>query len=280
MKAIYLCLFIFVISFATTGCYATSQIPDFLYYRGGTLQIYTNPLEYHLQIDSLRPKLFGKQKGGNSTACWREYIAYWELKNKKLYLVNIASCDSYEDQIVADLKSLFKKKFMDGKVFADWFTGTISSPRGKLIHYVHMGYESIYEKDVEYNFVQGKFKDSLVFNNRGKETIYTRELDSLPTFIYSNIKWEGLPQLSRDSSRVIVQFSGNEKGVVDSVKVIRGFNKELEYEAIRVIKLLPEWDTLFYHGEFIRCVWVMPILFNEEFRQKYSKNKSLNSVGK
>ncbi len=68
-----------------------------------------------------------------STACWRRYISTWEIKNGKFYLVSIVGKYKIVD---------------DSPIFADWFSGVIRIPKGKLIQYVHMGFDSVYEEEL------------------------------------------------------------------------------------------------------------------------------------
>lgn len=53
-----------------------------------------------------------------STACWRGYVASWELKDKKLYLV--------------DVNGKFRLK-QKAPLFANWFSGEIIVPAGEYI---------------------------------------------------------------------------------------------------------------------------------------------------
>jgi hypothetical protein len=55
------------------------------------------------------------------------------------------------------------------KVFAEWFSGEIKIPQGKMLHYEHMGYISIFEKDL---FLE--FKKGVLYNKR--------EVDNSKTF--------------------------------------------------------------------------------------------------
>lgn len=68
-----------------------------------------------------------------STACWREYIGYWSIRRGKLYLTK--------------LEGRFR---LDGKeaIFADWFTGELRIPKGRMLEYVHSGFNSIYEQEM------------------------------------------------------------------------------------------------------------------------------------
>jgi hypothetical protein len=75
-----------------------------------------------------------------STACWRGYIGTWEVKDGRLYLVNLQG--SYE--------------VVGGEpVPAEWVSGWLRVPRGEALEYVHMGFESVYEEELQLRFEGG-----------------------------------------------------------------------------------------------------------------------------
>ncbi|HXG23568.1 MAG TPA: hypothetical protein VNJ09_03355 [Chthonomonadales bacterium] len=89
-----------------------------------------------------------------STACWRRYIATWEIKDGKFYLVDITG--RY-------------KLAAEAPIFADWFSGVLRIPRGKILHYVHMGFETVYEEDLLVTIEKGVVVETKVVDNRGKK---------------------------------------------------------------------------------------------------------------
>lgn len=86
-----------------------------------------------------------------STACWRQYVGTWEIKDDKFYLLNIVGRFKLADET---------------PLFADWFTGTLSIPDGELLEYVHMGYESVYEREVQITIEKGIVTDSKTIHNQ------------------------------------------------------------------------------------------------------------------
>jgi len=66
-----------------------------------------------------------------STACWREYIGSWSIRRGKLYLTKIEG-----------------RFHLDGKeaIFADWVTDDLRIPKWRMLEYVHMGFNSVYEE--------------------------------------------------------------------------------------------------------------------------------------
>lgn len=88
-----------------------------------------------------------------STACWRQYVGTWEIKDNKFYLVN--------------LEGRFKLA-ANKPVFADWFTGTLRIPQGEMLRYVHMGYGSIFERELHIKIEKGIVTKSKTIDNRNK----------------------------------------------------------------------------------------------------------------
>lgn len=251
--------------------FGTAQIPDILIYSGDTLSIYSNPLEQLDNINTLREKLFGDKESYWTTACYRKYQAEWTIIDNQLYLTAIYSCDYNQDKNKADLKTLFGEKFLDGKVQANWVTAKILSPQGKQLYYVHSHYESLYEKEVVYEIVDGQLKGTTTYDNsKSRKSIYSEDT-TLLHFIYTKIDWEKLPNQDKPV-KIFVQISANEQGIVDSVKVMKGFNETYDSEAIRVVKSIPEWDVFYRRGQHERRSLVVPIVFSEENRLKYKKD--------
>ncbi|MBN1264732.1 MAG: hypothetical protein JXA25_04515 [Anaerolineales bacterium] len=80
-----------------------------------------------------------------STACWRHYVGTWEIRDSRLYLLKLEGCFKIEGE---------------KPIFADWFSGLLRVPQGQVLQYVHMGFETIHEKElllkVEKGVVTGK----------------------------------------------------------------------------------------------------------------------------
>lgn len=77
-----------------------------------------------------------------STACWRQYIGTWALKDKHFYLVA--------------LEGVYRMS-SEAPILADWFTGTLRIPQGKLLSYVHAGFGSEYARDLFLDIEKGRW---------------------------------------------------------------------------------------------------------------------------
>nr|WKN35703.1 hypothetical protein K4G66_25370 [Tunicatimonas sp. TK19036] len=253
--------------------FATGQAGDILIWNGDTLTMFSNPLEYLPNVDSLRTKLFGDKEGGMTTACWRGYIAEWHILDEELYLTNIFSCSYWEDSIKADLAQLFEQEYINDKVKAHWVTGKVLVPKGELIHYIHSGYESIYETELLLSFQRGKLTGQEVFDNaKSFKSVYTENNDSLYQFIGTQINWNKIPDLQNEEVRIFASFTSTEEAKLDSIMLYREADNEVfNEEAIRVVKAIPSWDVYFKFGKIYPVRWTIPIIFSEEARKKYEQ---------
>ena len=102
-----------------------------------------------------------------STACWRGYVGTWEIVDGRLYLIEFIGFLNYDGD-EADLQTLFPDA--TDRVFADWYSGVIRIPQGKLLHYEHMGYESTYERDLIIEIDAGTVTKSEVRGNGVTDT--------------------------------------------------------------------------------------------------------------
>lgn len=270
MKTLKIALFIL---FLPLTVHATGQAGGILIWKGDTSTVFSNPLELHQNMDSLRTKLFGSQNADVNTGCWRGYIAEWTIVEEELYLTNIFSCTYYENKVKADLKELFGSEYSNGMVKATWVTGELLLPKGKLIHYVHLGYGSFYEYELVLTFNNGRLVNQKTYDNSlSRKSIYSENPDSLQKFIYSNINWQKVPKLKNKTERVIVTIFSGKTAKPDSIVVHRRAENEiLTNEALRVINLLPSWAVYYRRGKVYPMPWLMPIVFSEENRKKYAR---------
>ncbi len=277
-RALKTLLFLFI----SMKMFGTAQIPDLIIYKGDTLSLNNLPLNSFPNKELINPqKLFGSS-GCFYTACWRNYVATWEIINGELYLKKIRNACyptsmsgvsvSYKSGIkkdslgneYADLKKIFPQRFKNGKVKADWVNGKLISPKGELLFYVHDGFDSIYEKEIEFSIKKGVLISTKTLDNsKTKKSKYAKDSKLLREFISENIKRENLPASDSIKRRVFVQImSTNDNGKIDSVRVVRGVNELYDNEAVRIVRSIPEWNVTYRHGEKYNRGWIITINFD------------------
>lgn len=84
---------------------------------------------------------------------------------------------------------------------------------------------------------------------------------ALMEFIYANIQYPEIAKENNIQGRVILRFCVTYKGGVDQVQIIRGVDKSLDDEAVRVIKLLPAWKPGKQGGKPVNVWYSVPVTF-------------------
>jgi hypothetical protein len=131
----------------------TAQFSEILHHKGEKLSMRATPLSDYFVLMGISPDF-----QDISTACWRCYVGEWEITLDRLYLIGIRA--TYKDGTEVTLGSLFPG--YDSRVFAHWYSGVLSIPQGNLVKYVHMGYASVYERDLLISVEQGVIVDTQV----------------------------------------------------------------------------------------------------------------------
>ncbi|MBV6642544.1 MAG: hypothetical protein KI791_17635 [Cyclobacteriaceae bacterium] len=131
----------------------TAQVRDILFYKGKKYFLASEPLEDFL-IENKICTL------SQNTSNLRGYESVWKIHSNRLHLVAL---DIYLDNGKAvDMTYFFPDTLT---VFAKWYCGCLMLQSGKLLQYVHSGYESIYEKDLLLEFENGILTNEKVIDN-------------------------------------------------------------------------------------------------------------------
>ena len=167
--------------FPLSAAVATPQAPDKLIYEGKPYDLFSNPLESYFESGKDRPRFFIDPDPKHLlTGLWRGYIATWKIEGGALYLVEIDSwiCDESQNNKCrrADLKELFGAKYRDGKAEADWYSGELKLPVGKMLRSVWSEYSSIYEKEIILKVESGKVVGKELIDNTKKNLPSEMEL--------------------------------------------------------------------------------------------------------
>jgi uncharacterized protein (TIGR02996 family) len=124
----------------------TAQLHERLRFRGKDYGMAACPLEGLFHTLRPRPAFVFLH-----TACWRGYVGLWEVQDNLLFLTELRGQVSEETaenhRREFGLTDLFPQAPPDG-VLADWAFDWFRVPDGEIQHYVHMGFESKYERDL------------------------------------------------------------------------------------------------------------------------------------
>ena len=80
-------------------------------------------------------------------------------------------------------------------------------------------------------------------------------------YIQRNVRYPPIAKEYNITGKVYVQFIVDRTGSVTNVKVVRGVDKNLDAEAVRVIKSLPKYKPGKQRGKPVRVMFTVPINF-------------------
>ncbi len=206
----------------------TAQAGERLFYKGEETWMAAEPLYQYLQnrndIKFVSP----------STACWRGYYGQWEIKDRKLYLIELkAYLEGYRE---VGLDCLFPGQ---NTAFANWFSGKIRIPQGEMLDYVHMGYASLYERDLILVFENGLLTNEYTVDN---EEEYQNRIEKREK--------EKIEQIEKDAKK-------KKKDKITTAIVVVSLSLALIGICMGVYNLLQQHTTLTYG---FSVIIVIPLL--------------------
>ena len=134
----------------------TAQITEILHYENQKMMMCSVPLYDYFYISKIEPKL-----RVDCTALWRGYVGTWEIVKNKLYLIGLEGY--FENGEKVSLNSFFLG--CSNRIFADWYSGKIRTPKGNLIDYKYGGFSSRYEQDLIFHVIKGQIISLEIIKN-------------------------------------------------------------------------------------------------------------------
>ncbi len=77
----------------------------------------------------------------------------------------------------------------------------------------------------------------------------------------NNIRYPELAQQNNIEGRVIVKFVVEKDGSITNATVVKGVDKDLDREALRVVKKMPKWQPGKNNGVAVRSYFTLPVTF-------------------
>ena len=117
-------------------------------------------------------------------------------------------------------------------------------------------------KDLDLNFLGGMVKDdSEDAVEPDMPATFPGGDAKLLEYLRDNMKYPESAKEKGIEGKVYVQFVVEKDGSINDVKVLRSVCKELDNEAVRVIKAMPKWNPGTQNGEPVSTTMMQPIIF-------------------
>ncbi len=86
-------------------------------------------------------------------------------------------------------------------------------------------------------------------------------VSAMMKYLSKNVVYPEAPQRMGVQGRVFVQFVVNKNGQIVDVKILKGVNRDLDAEALRVVQNMPKWQPGYQGGNAVNVSYNLPINF-------------------
>jgi periplasmic protein TonB len=172
--------------------------------------------------------------------------------------------------------SVFTERKLDGKS-KEWFeSGQIrkeidykdGKKNGELLTYWDNGKLKRAEKYENDKLIEGKCltREGIETNHYDfeKRPVFPGGIDELRQYLGNAIKYPNKSIRNEEEGIVLVGFIVNKDGGISNIKIAQSVATELDQEAIRVVKKMPNWEPGMEDGEAVRVSFILPIQFKLE----------------
>ena len=103
--------------------------------------------------------------------------------------------------------------------------------------------------------------DNEIFVVIDEQAEFPGGLPALMKWLSQQIRYPEAAQQNDIQGRVVVRFVVEKDGSIGQVTIVKGINKDLDSEAIRVVKNMPKWHPGKNNGIPVRSYFNLPVTF-------------------
>ena len=97
-------------------------------------------------------------------------------------------------------------------------------------------------------------------------------------FLADSIRYPKIAVENGIQGRVICNFVVMKDGSVSDVQIVRGVDPVIDAEAVRVLKLMPDWKPGTQHGKAVNVRYTLPVVFSLAKKESKIEINELSSV--
>lgn len=215
----------------------------------------------------------GNYSEGDKNGLWKYYYMNGVLKQELYHIIRKKGLDEERMVTFSDSLGNITVKKGNGKYYyfdpsTKWVeegSYADSVKTGEWKGKDQDGKSSYVEEYKEGNCINGKSTDSEGNNYTYTEMQTTSEfpggIPAMMTFLKNEVNYPKSARKKNVQGKVYVEFIVDQMGKVTNVKIKRGVEASLDEEAIRVVKLFPDWKPATNRGKPVRQRYVLPINF-------------------
>ena len=100
-----------------------------------------------------------------------------------------------------------------------------------------------------------------IYNNIEIMPEFPGGFSELMNFLTSNVNYPESAKTNNIEGRTIISFVVEKDGSITDIEVLRGFDKDCDAEAVRVVSTMPKWKPGVKDSETVRCRFNLPFTF-------------------
>ena len=104
--------------------------------------------------------------------------------------------------------------------------------------------------------------DGEIYENVEQMPTFPGGLEALSKFLCKNIKYPPIAERNGIQGRVMVTFVITKEGIVTNVNIAKSVDPSLNKEALRVIRMLPDFTPGRKDGKAVNVKYTVPVSFN------------------
>lgn len=109
--------------------------------------------------------------------------------------------------------------------------------------------------------VQKKPEAEQIFKAVEQPASFPGGAGAMMKWLSNNVRYPDVAQQNNIEGKVIVQFVVEKDGSIGQPTVVKGVDKDLDREALRVVKKMPKWSPGKNNGQAVRSYFTLPVTF-------------------
>lgn len=109
--------------------------------------------------------------------------------------------------------------------------------------------------------VEEKHEPEKIFTAVEQQAAFPGGQAALMKWLSNNLRYPERAQQNDIQGRVIVKFVVNADGSIEQASVVKGVDKDLDAEALRVVRKMPKWQPGKNNGVAVRSYFTLPVTF-------------------
>ncbi|MDE6716934.1 MAG: energy transducer TonB, partial [Muribaculaceae bacterium] len=161
------------------------------------------------------------------------------------------------DKVVNEVKNVDEIKESDA------FAGAVTQAGSNDADHAKAFQEAVVTAPVEEPkpVVEEKHEENKIFEAVEQQAEFPGGMGALMKWLSNNIRYPEAAAQNDIQGRVIVKFVVERDGSIGNVTVVKGVDKDLDKEAIRVVKKMPKWQPGKNNGVAVRSYFNLPVTF-------------------